>query len=950
MKTTNETSRSLGAVPVVGTLIRARGREWVVQPGSTPALLRVKPLGAPDLEATAILTKLEPVTAATFALPDPAQAGHLLSARMLRDAVRLGFRASAGPFRSLGSIAVEPRPYQFVPLLMALRQDPVRLLIADDAGIGKTVEAGLIAKELISRAECRRLCVLCPPHLADQWRSELETKFNLEPVLVLPSTVSKLERHCPPGVSVFEQFPVTVVSLDYIKSERRRNDFLRTCPELVIVDEAHTCTQSGQGAQQQRFRLLQALGARADRHLILVTATPHSGNEAAFRSLLSLLNPDFAALPDDMTGESNRHHREALAAQFVQRRRGDILHYMREDTPFPDREEAERTYKLHGDYRKFLDSALKYAREIASDVSGTRFQQRIRWWSALALLRSISSSPAAAAATLRARANNADSEDAAEIEELGRSSVMDLAEAELAEAVDVAPGADFEAENSLTRRKLLAMAREAETLMGARDSKLTALAAVVKDLLKDGFSPIVFCKYIPSAEYFAEELRKRLRGPEVACVTGQLHHDEREARVQALSAHESRVLVCTDCLSEGINLQESFDAVVHADLAWAPTRHEQREGRVDRFRQRSPKVRVVTFYGEDNPVDGIVLNILLKKHKTIRNSLGISVPVPMNSDKVLEAVFESLLMRGSSDTSQLSLFDDMELREHSVLNQEWDQAADREKKSRTLFAQHGIKAEEVQPELDEVRRALGAPIDVERFVGDALTAYGCRMQGTGKTLTLDLAEAPLALRDALRYEKPIRATFDAAPAKGVVSLNRTHPLVEALSSYVLDAALSGDPGAAARRCGVTATDAVPILTTILVLRFRFQLTTGGGSGKTPASAGELLAEDVALAGFRGLPQQPEWLDEAALEPLLSAPPKGNVPPDQARYFLQAVLGELDALRPALDDLAQRRAKEVLQAHRGVRRALEGAQTARRVTVQGEPDVLGLYLLLPFGRG
>lgn len=229
----------------VGALVRARGREWVVLPDSSDLLLRLKPLGGSDLESSVLLPTLERVEPASFELPDPERLGDARSARLLREAVRLGFRASSGPFRSLGAIAVEPRPYQLVPLLMALRQDPIRLLIADDVGIGKTVEAGLIAKEMLTRGEADRLCVLCPPHLAEQWQTELGTKFSLDAVLVLPSTVSRLERECPPGISVFERFPITVVSLDYIKQERRRDDFIRTCPELVIVDEAHTCTQGG---------------------------------------------------------------------------------------------------------------------------------------------------------------------------------------------------------------------------------------------------------------------------------------------------------------------------------------------------------------------------------------------------------------------------------------------------------------------------------------------------------------------------------------------------------------------------------------------------------------------------------------------------------------------------------------------------------------------------------
>src|SRR5581483_4270050 len=130
------------------------------------------------------------------------------------------------------------------------------------------------------------------------------------------------------------------------------------------------------------------------------TATPHSGNEGAFRSLLRLLKPEFADLPEDLTGKENEHHRRTLAAHLIQRRRGDIKHYLDSDTPFPYREEAEYTYHLSGDYKRLFERALKYAQETVKDRDGTHHRQRIRWWSALALLRALASSPAAAAATL----------------------------------------------------------------------------------------------------------------------------------------------------------------------------------------------------------------------------------------------------------------------------------------------------------------------------------------------------------------------------------------------------------------------------------------------------------------------------------------------------------------------------------------------------------------------
>lgn len=271
----------------VGSLVNARGREWLVLPDSDDELLMVRPLGGTDDEATGILTALEAVTPASFELPDPTRPGDARSARLLRDALRLGFRSSAGPFRSFGRLAVEPRPYQLVPLLMALRLDPVRLLIADDVGIGKTVEAALVARELLDQGDARRLAVLCPPHLAEQWQAELSTKFHLDAELVLASTAARLERGLRVGQSIFEVHPHVIVSTDFIKSERHRRDFLRTCPELVIVDEAHTCAEDAGGSRRgrhQRYELVAGLAADPTRHLVLVTATPHSGKEEAFRS------------------------------------------------------------------------------------------------------------------------------------------------------------------------------------------------------------------------------------------------------------------------------------------------------------------------------------------------------------------------------------------------------------------------------------------------------------------------------------------------------------------------------------------------------------------------------------------------------------------------------------------------------------------------------------------
>lgn len=210
-----------------GNLVKARGREWVVLPDSTRELLMVRPIGGLDDEVVGICTAIEDVTSSTFPPPGWETPGDYNACRLLRDAARISTRCAAGPFRSFAKIAVEPRPYQLVPLLMALRLETVRLLIADDVGIGKTIEASVIVKELLERGEISRFAVLCPPHLAEQWQQELGQKFHIEAELVLSSTVQRLERNCRPGQSLFERYSYTIVSTDFIKSPRHRDDFLR---------------------------------------------------------------------------------------------------------------------------------------------------------------------------------------------------------------------------------------------------------------------------------------------------------------------------------------------------------------------------------------------------------------------------------------------------------------------------------------------------------------------------------------------------------------------------------------------------------------------------------------------------------------------------------------------------------------------------------------------------
>lgn len=948
-----------------GNLVRARGREWVVQAdthqGDGGSLLRLRPLGGADEDIITLIPELEfePVTPATFAWPNPEQAGNHAAALLLRDALRLKLRAGGGPFRSFGNIAVEPRAYQLVPLLMALRLTSVRLLIADDVGIGKTIEAGLIARELIDRGEVARLAVLCPPHLVEQWQGELQNRFNLQAVALTSASASRIERDLPHGVGLFDQHPIVVVSLDYIKSERHREHFLSIAPECIIVDEAHTCASSGAG-KQLRFELLQRLAKDTERHLLLLTATPHSGDEAAFYNLLSLLDPAFVGLQSRTSADDPL--RQQLARHFVQRRRKDIVEWQAETHDgrgFARRMKTELTYKLTGDWGAFFDAVQAYCREMAESVEQTQQgSARLIWYATLALLRCVASSPAAAVKALTTRlegktaALGGDEDDLLEDDRLHDGGADDL------HGNDLEPAGQLDDAHTALQdaARLQALIAEAQRLSGkAGDPKLAALIAHMEGLVKDGYAPVVFCRYVATAHYVAAELKKHFPKVLVDVVTGELSPEERRAKVEGMEEGEgtqARILVATDCLSEGINLQHLFTAVVHYDLAWNPTRHEQREGRVDRFGQQAPEVRCTMLYGQDNPVDGFVLNVILRKGEAIQKELGVLVPMPEDKQRINQALIKAALMkRENRSSAQAQLGFDFEEAEALLapLQTQWTDALEKAKANRTVFAQRRIRPDEVLPEWQKQQAALGSSADVQRFVQSACARLGAPLEAARRqTHRLHTQHLPEALRQRLSDEGLVPEGATRAAHTTLVldfaELHRSHPLVSVLADHLLENALqSGDDAPAAAsitaRCAATITDAVDVVTTVVLLRLRHQL--GYVRRRQPY---QMMAEETVALAVKGR-SNPEWLSDDTTAQLLECVPTANLPREaMAREVAQAL--QFLAQHPQqLNALAQARAQTLLADHRRVR---EAARDVGQYSVAPclPVDVMGVYVLLP----
>ena len=925
-----------------GSLVRARGREWIVLPAADMNVLRLRPLSGSETDVQVLDPALEPdgLSPASFALPMPERAGTQAEALLLHDALLLSLRRGAGPFRSAGRISVEPRPYQLVPLMMALKLDPLRLLVADDVGIGKTIEAGLIAREMLDRGEIDRLVVLCPPHLVDQWITELDAKFQIQAVAVTSASAGRLERDLAASERIFDVHPFTVVSLDYVKSERRRADFLRACPDFVIVDEAHACASAGR-VQIQRYALLSGLAEKAERHLILLTATPHSGDRDAFARLLGLIDPAFAGIAEASEAE-RRGLRERLAAHFVQRRRVDIEAW-KEKGLFPKHETVERTYRLTGDFQRFFEGVLDYCTEVTERAGADTRRRRLAFWGTLALMRCVGSSPAAA---LRALLTRADLDaDPAEDETI-RARLLDGDAEDLAED-------DAEPPAAIDDPKLESLIQQARALGEAprHDPKLKLLADEVTALVRDKFNPVVFCRYIATAHAVAAGLRKlpALKDVAVEVVTGELTADDRRARVAVLAEAERRLLVATDCLSEGVNLQEAFDAVVHYDLSWNPTRHQQREGRVDRFGQPSKVVRSVLIYGENNPVDGAVLNVILRKADAIRRDTGVPVPLPDDERRMTEALMQAVLLRRAR-TPQLA-FDFSNEPSAKAIDRQWRDAAEREKKNRTIFAQRQLKPEEVEPEWEKARALLGGPKETRRFVERALARLRAPLEAVGKAFKTNLSGlAAPTLRERLAeegLEKTVRVHFGDASGAGRLYLQRAHPLVglvaEALLETALDPKADPDDPASLPRCAAWRTAAVDKVTIVTLLRVRHRLEISTRAAPKRSS----LAEEAVVAAFDF---DGKLLNDIDALRLIEAPPRGDLAVNVKLRRLREAVEQLPDMKAAFDTAARQRAAALAHDHARVRQAADSRQARLTEQVAVFPvlpvDVIGLSVLLP----
>ncbi|MDD5508477.1 MAG: helicase-related protein [Bacteroidales bacterium] len=929
-----------------GKLVKYRDRRWIVIPSDDPELMLLKPLGGSDHEITGIYNPLrgipgEEIREDLFPPPTIEELGDYQTAKLLFEACRLSFRNASGPFRCMGKLSFRPRSYQMVPLVMALKLPVIRLLIADDVGIGKTIEALVILKEMMERGDIRRFAVVCPPHLCDQWQMELNDKLDIQAEIIRSSTTAWLERRLPDDRSVFYHYPYQVISIDYIKGERHRQMFLNDCPEMVILDEAHTCTlPAGASArtQQQRHFIMNQVARRPNQHLIMLTATPHSGKDVEFRSLLGMLNPEFEKYELDSIEQAERRR---IASHFIQRKRENILHWAGQDTPFPKRDSGEIPYKLSPAYKTLYYHALDFAKGLTREGLEIR-GSRVRYWAALALLRGMMSSPAAGLEMVRNRQQRR-LEETGDWEQLENPNFerlegeSDTTQQELLDYADL---------KSSERAELIKLQNELEKLQGTvQDVKARIAIRTIHEWLKEGFQPIVFCRYIASAKYLGELMQQELpQKYTVRVVTSELADEQRKEEVERLGKEPNHVMVATDCLSEGINLQDHFTAVLHYDLPWNPNRLEQREGRVDRFGQTAPTVKTFLIWAEDNPIDMIVLQILIRKVRAIQKSIGVSIPLAEDNQSIMDAILMKIILdpRKQDTAVQGRLdFGDTEMEEQNArITRELEAAKEKAVQLRNIFTHSTVSQEDIEVQLKEVDEAIGDMQSVEAFVIQGLNSLGVTVRPDGKGYVFSPVNLPTHLRYFFNGEQQAYISFESPTPKGYRYIGRNNRFTEQLCQFIMALSFDGHPNYhRIARTAVVRTDAVTIKTTLVQFRVRNVI-------RESSSRRDVISEEMYLWGYVGSDPKGKKLEFAEAKKLLrEAQTVANISLEGQQRMMKEELKLFEEMKDPFIQLAERRAENLVEAHSRFR-SLVGGRRYEKVYPILPPDIMGIYILLP----
>jgi len=804
---------NINSAPEQGQIVRLRHKAWAVTAVSLAGRGTPNPVHRVSLECLSddalgheiqVIWEREVAPVAmestTLPLPTGSDSPELLQA-FLR-AIRWSSSSLAegdiiqAPFR--GGVQIEE--YQLAPVVRAARMPRVRLLIADDVGLGKTIEAGLIAQELIHSHRASRILVLCPAHLKQKWVDEMAEKFGLEFRIIERDSVLQMRKEFGPTINPWASFPRLVTSIDYLKTEhprrlfeeltsRRRDERTSAKPwDLLILDEAHNVAPAGRKKyvrDSDRTTMMRAISEQFE-HKIFLTATPHNGYRESFTGLLELLDNLRFSRGTDLD-------KAQLSAVTVRRLKRDIKNAdgtdrfpLRLILPRDQRRDPDLYVDLSGPEREVFDLLQRYTESRLSKTD-SRAERPMQFVLTLLKKRALSS-PMALRESLVTHTETVGVREELEIgDSLFRSLEQreeedwsdDDEKEELTEAVTAAASRlchELSLDEKGWLRRMANIVEEYANLHTVRpDAKARALLQWVKRNLRSGRSwngerVIIFTEYKHTLAYLQRVLEEAGYDDAVMSIVGGMPDRERQAVNEAFQSAPGltpvRILLATDAASEGADFQKYCRNLIHYEIPWNPVRLEQRNGRVDRHGQRAPEVRIHHFVFR-NHEDSEFLQRIVEKVETIRADLG----------SVGALIAENVRKRALG--KRVSIDDvDRQLRDHKRRSLARNELS--------IDPQAGDDIATMVEVLNTARRSLGITDDAQlELLEHALVLEGCpdglvRRDG-GRFVLFDVPGTWSECRRYLsreEFERPL--TFDREDARdndSLVVLHLDHPLM-----------------------------------------------------------------------------------------------------------------------------------------------------------------------------
>ena len=774
---------SANGVYHLGQRVRVRGRLWDVEDAKEAESGQLLTLRDPQ-DPSRMLRLLSAVEEIET-LPAPALPQALAPYRewrILHDAILVTMKPPPGILAGFDQANISVEKYQLEPARRAFKRPRQRLIIADDVGLGKTIEASLIMLELRARRRAERTLVVCPAGLQDQWQDELEEKAGLSFDVFDSDRVREVRQQSRLGENPWLVKRRIITSIDYVKRPEIRRMLRDVRWDLVIVDEAHyLCETSslGRAYRTDRSRFGTFIANQAD-SLILLTATPHTGDPRSFYSLVCLVDDALVPTPDAMT-------RQLTAPVVVRRYKRDIKN--------PDGTDRFKDLKQHTVPVLFASDAERKLYEAVHRYTQKRYKRAgadtAVGFAMTVIKKRLISSRAALIETLKQRSATLTAEPV-EVN-VKRGVVADyragapLSEAQQEEAERRVVGAAplDEGDRRDERKQIERLLKLAESIKEP-DAKAKALLEAIEQLRSGkqtgtAEKVIVFTEFRDTHAFLHTYFKEHGLGDAIVTLTGGMSRAERTSAIDAFNHPNTDVLLATDAASEGLNLQEHCRIVIHYELPWNPNRLEQRNGRVHRWGQ-DRDVYAWSFMLVDT-YDSKILDLLIKKTEQIRKDLGSAADVI----GVLSAVpWEDFIMRskgvkeGEKDDAETDhAKDDIEERarqaKQAVENQESQQFG-----PRPVFDANESAAVD-----DEIRRSAPWRLSAERR-RDAVEFVVGKLGGamTSKDRKVYAISVPPALRHGNVGTTIDRAAFahEDIPidARGIDVIGAQHPLLQAV--------------------------------------------------------------------------------------------------------------------------------------------------------------------------